>query len=315
MKTALILGVTGQDGAYLAQMLSGMGTRVVGSTRALASADVSRLEALDVRHRVELIAVQPEQASIAATLAVVQPDEIYALWGQSSVGASFDHPAATFDSIAVATLAVLEAMREVVPAARLFHAGSAESFGDLSVPATEVTPLRPVSPYGVAKASAQMLVATYREVYGLFAVNGILFNHESPQRPARFVTRKIASAARRIAEGSGERVSLGRTDIVRDWGWAPDYVDAMRRSLQVDQPDDYIIATGRSHALSDFVAAAFATFDLDWRDHVDFDPALVRPSDPPWSGADPSRAAARFGWRASVGMAEVAQRLCRAAVA
>ncbi|MGI4879141.1 MAG: GDP-mannose 4,6-dehydratase, partial [Janthinobacterium lividum] len=211
-------------------------------------------------------------------------------------------------------LNLLEAVRFTGMPIKLYHAGSSECFGDLGGErATEGTPFRPRSPYGVAKTSAHMLVANYREAYGIFACTGILFNHESPHRPRRFVTSKIAAAARRIAAGDTAPLTLGRLDIVRDWGWAPEFVEAMWRMLQHDAPDDYIIATGESHSLEDFVAAAFAAAGLDWRAHVRTDPSFVRPTDLAWSGADPSHAAKQLGWRAETIMPEVARRMVAAA--
>jgi GDPmannose 4,6-dehydratase len=203
---------------------------------------------------------------------------------------------------------LLEALRTTGQGARLFHASSSECFGDLDgIAAREDTRFQPRSPYGVAKACAHSLVATYREAYGLFAANGILFNHESPLRPSRFVTRKVTRAASRIAGGRDERLALARIDVVRDWGWAPEYVEAMWRMLQQPAAEDFVLATGQSRPLSDFVAAAFAACGLDWRDHVDIRPAQARPSDPQWSGADPSRAAEKLGWKARTLMPEVAR--------
>lgn len=316
MKTALICGVLGQDGTYLADLLLGKGYRVVGTSRdaELARSRVTGLTA-EVLNRIELVSMSPAAYhSVLAVVAHAEADEIYALSGQSSVGLSFEQPVDTLESIAFGILNLLEAIRATGCSARLYNASSSECFGDLAgVPANEATAFRPRSPYGVAKASAHMLIANYREAYGLHAANGLLFNHESPLRPARFVTRKVALAARRIANGDGEPLRLGRLDITRDWGWAPEYVEAMWRILQQERPNDYVIATGVSSTLAEFVAAAFAAFDLDWREHVLSEPALGRPADLVWSGADPSRAAERLGWRAEVRMPEVARRMAFAA--
>jgi GDPmannose 4,6-dehydratase len=315
MKTALICGITGQDGAYLAKLLIEKNYRVIGTTRALSAADLHRATRVGA-HRIELRELRPNDGAAAMALVhELAPDELYALWGQSSVGRSFAEPSETFESIAVATQTLLEAVRMCQTPTRVLHASSGECFGSLNgVAATEETPFRPCSPYGASKAAAHHLVSIYRDSYGLFSTNAILFNHESPLRPATFVTRKIALAAYRIANGSGERLSLGRTDIIRDWGWAPEYVEGMWRILQEDEPRDYILATGHSYPLSAFVEASFAYFELDWLEFVDIDPSLGRPSDPWWSGADPSRAERRLGWRAETLMPDVARAMVAAEV-
>lgn len=309
MKTALICGIGGQDGGYLAALLLARGYNVVGTSRDPQAQAFANLEKLGIRDRVQIVSMSPDDfRSVITAVTRAAPDEIYALAGQSSVGLSFELPAETLQSIVFGALNLLEAIRHIGAPTRLYHAGSSESFGDLAgIPATEATPFRPRSPYGVAKASAHMLVANYREAYGLFACNGILFNHESPARPKRFVTAKIADAVRRIAAGENLTLKLGRTDIVRDWGWAPEFVEAMWLMLQQPQADDYIIATGQSHSLTDSVAAAFAAAGLDWHDHVVTDPALGRPTDLDWSGADPAHAARTLGWRAQTMMPEVAR--------
>lgn len=301
---ALICGVTGQDGAYLAQLLIGKGYEVFGTSRDVQMSNRNNLSRLGIADQVTMLSMAPTDfRSVLSVLDRARPDEIYALAGQTSVGLSFDMPVETLESIAFSTLNLLEAVRFLKLDTRIYHASSSECFGDLrGIPADETTPFRPRSPYGVAKTSAHLLVANYREAYRLYAANGLLFNHESPLRPTRFVTRKITSAAARIAAGSDERLHLGRLDIVRDWGWAPEYVDAMWRILQQDTPDDFVIATGHSQSLEDFVAAVFAHFDLDWRAHVVSDAALARPSDLDWSGADPSKAAKVLDWRANIRM-------------
>ncbi|WP_242469419.1 GDP-mannose 4,6-dehydratase [Rhabdochromatium marinum] len=196
---------------------------------------------------------------------------------------------------------------------RFYNASSSECFGNTgAIPATETTPFRPRSPYAVAKAAAFWQVANYREAYNLFACSGILFNHESPLRPARFVTRKIIATACRIAAGSDEHLSIGNTDIIRDWGWAPEYIDAMWRMLQQDEPDDYVIATGHSCSLSDFIAETFAALDLDWRDHVQVDQSLFRPTDLPRSQADPGKAAERLDWRAHMRVPDIVRAMIAA---
>lgn len=313
-RTALIIGVTGQDGAYLARKLLDEGYVVHGSSRDAELARMTGLEALGLKERVTVHSVSPlDFRSVLQVVNRTEPDEVYNLSGQSSVALSFSQPVETMESVAVATLNILETLRLVNPSVRFYNAGSSESFGDTGrAAANEETPFRPRSPYGVAKATAFWQVANYRDAYGLFACSGILFNHESPLRPQRFVTRKVVAAACRIAAGSGERLKLGNIDVERDWGWAPEYVDAMWRILQIDRPDDFVIATGRAHALREFVAAAFAANGLDWREHVESDPALMRPSDIAHSVGDPGKAARVLGWRARVDMAELVRRLVHA---
>ncbi len=305
-QTALIIGISGQDGALLARLLLDKGYVVHGTSRDVAVNDFANLARVGVRDRVTLhSAVPTDFRSMLQTLSKTAPDEVYLLAGQSSVGLSFDQPVETLESIALGTLNLLEAIRFLGRTTKLYHAGSSECFGDLAVAADEHTAFRPRSPYAVAKASAHWMVANYRDAYGLYACTGILFNHESPLRPTRFVTRKVVSSACRIAGGSRERLTLGNLDIERDWGYAPEYVDAMWRLLQQDQARDYVIATGRAHALSEFVAMTFAALNLDWRDHVEYDASLRRPSDIARSVGNASLAAAELGWRANFGLPEV----------
>jgi GDPmannose 4,6-dehydratase len=310
-RTALITGVTGLDGGLLAAHLASLGYAVVGTTRATTDARAARagvpagctLRVLDLQSR----------RDVAEAVAAVRPREIYHLAGQSSVGKSFADPAGTFEGICLGTLNLLEAVRGVDPTIRCFVAGSGEVFGDTGgIAATESTPFAPQNPYATAKAAATWLVRNYREAYGLYACTGILFNHESPRRPIHFVTRKIVAAAVRIASGSMERLRLGNLDVARDWGWADEYVEALPAMLQQDAPEDFVIATGRTCALREFAAAAFAEVGLDWADHVEFDPTLARPTDVAVVRADPSRAAARLGWRARTAGPEVARRMVRA---
>jgi GDPmannose 4,6-dehydratase len=313
-KRALICGISGQDGAYLAQLLLSKGYQVWGTSRDAQISSFSNLKALGVKDQVQVLSMAPNDfRSVLSALSKSEPDEVYFLAAQSSVGLSFEQPAETLDSISSGALNLLEALRFVGKPIKFYHASSSECFGDLGQQAaTEDTPFRPRSPYAVAKASAHWLVANYREAYGIFACNGILFNHESPLRPERFVTQKIVFAASRISKGSTERLSLGRLDIVRDWGWAPEYVDAMWRMMQAESPDDFIIATGESHSLEAFVAETFATVGLDWKDHVDTDQSLFRPTDIAWSQGDPSKADRHLGWHASIRMREMAARMVRA---
>lgn len=312
-RCALIFGVSGQDGALLARLLTKKGYRVHGTSRDAQVSAFENLERVGVRHTVSLhSAATTDFRSVAQVMSEVQPDEIYSLAGQSSVGLSFSQPVETLESITLGTLNVLEAIRFLKIDTRLYHAGSSECFGDVGQAADECTAFRPRSPYGVAKASAHWMVANYRQAYGLFACTGILFNHESPLRPTRFVTRKIVAAAVRIASGSNERLRLGDLEIERDWGWAPEYVEAMWRMLQRPDPDDYVIATGRTHALREFVAMAFSEVGLDWKEHVDFDPSLARPSDLRRSQGNPQRASKVLGWRAEFDLARIVAQMVSA---
>jgi GDPmannose 4,6-dehydratase len=311
---ALIIGISGQDGAYLADLLLSKGYEVVGSSRDANLSSFANLARLGIRERVRLLSVAPNDfRSALSALVQVEPDEIYNLSGQSSVGLSFEQPVETMESISIATLNLLEAIRFTKRAIRFYNAGSGECFGDTrGKPADEETPFRPRSPYAVAKAAAHFEVANYREAYGLFACSGILFNHESPLRPGRFVTRKIVTAACRIAAGSGEKLQLGNVAVKRDWGWAPEYVDAMWRMLQQPTPGDFVIATGETRSLEEFVNQAFAEVGLDARDHVVVDPKLLRPADIEANYADPSKAARVLGWRASARMQETVRRMVAA---
>lgn len=306
-KRALICGVGGQDGAWLAKLLLSKGYDVWGTSRDAQGGQFSNLAQLQILERVRLVTMVPEDfLSVFAAMKRSMPDEVYFLSGQSSVGLSFEQPAETIKSFVFGTLNMLEACRLADSPIRLYNAGSSECFGDTQgQPASETSPFQPRSPYAVAKASAHWLVANYREAYKLFACTGILFNHESPLRPARFVTQKIIRAAARIANGSREQLRLGRLDITRDWGWAPEYVEAMWLMLQQDAPDDYVVATGRSHTLADFVQEAFQLHGLDWHAHVAQEKSLFRPTEILISRADPAKAATKLGWRARYAMTDV----------
>jgi GDPmannose 4,6-dehydratase len=253
--------------------------------------------------------------SVIQTLFKVQPDEIYSLAGQSSVSLSFEQPVETQESIHLAALNLLEAIRFTGKNIRLYNAGSSECFGDLGgQAATEETPFRPRSPYAVAKAAGFWQVANYREAYGIFACSGILFNHESPFRPERFVTKKIAASAARIAKGKQKSLRLGNIHIQRDWGWAPEYVEAMHLMLQIETPGDFVIATGETRSLEDFVAAAFRHVGLNWRDHVEVDQTLFRPTEIMISRGKAEKAAKELGWAAKYHMEDVARMLVEAAI-
>ena len=312
-RKALICGVSGQDGAYLARLLLEKKYQVFGASRDAQAASFANLTRLGIRDHVALDSVSLiDFRSVLQALMKIQPDEVYNLAGQSSVGLSFEQPVETLESIAQGTLNLLEAIRFTGRSIRLYNAGSSECFGDTDLPADESTPFRPRSPYAVAKAAAFWEVANYREAYGLYACSGVLFNHESPLRPERFVTRKIVAAACRIAAGSRERLRLGNISIQRDWGWAPEYTDAMWLMLQQDHPADYVIATGESHSLEEFIAAAFSSVGLDWKEHVDLDAALLRPTDITVGKANPTRARERFGWQARYRMADVVRMMVEA---
>jgi GDPmannose 4,6-dehydratase len=312
-RRALICGVAGQDGAYLADLLVAKGYEVIGTSRDATAANRSGLQALGIADRVQVVSMAPNDfRSVLQTVARFLPQEIYNLAGQSSVGLSFEQPVETIESIAIGTLNLLEAVRFVNQPIKMYNAGSSECFGDTGMqPALESTPFHPRSPYAVAKACAHNLVVNYREAYGMRVCSGILFNHESPLRPERFVTQKIVRAACRIANGAAESLTLGNLDIHRDWGWAPDHVEAMWTMLQQDEVADYVIATGRSVPLQYFVERSFQHFGLDWRDHVRHDPGLLRPSDIRFGSANPALAASRLGWKARHDVEFVVTQMCR----
>jgi GDPmannose 4,6-dehydratase len=304
---ALICGVSGQDGAYLASLLLEKGYEVFGTSRDAQVGSFGNLTRLGIRDRVRLESMAPNDfRSVLNTLRRTSPDEIYNLAGQSSVGLSFEQPVETLESIGTGTINLLEAIRFLDKPIRFYNAGSGECFGDTAgESAHENTAFRPCSPYAVAKATAHWLVANYRDAYGLHANTGILYNHESPLRPQRFVTRKIVAAAVRISRGERSRLVLGNLSIKRDWGWAPEYVDAMWRMLQQEKGGDFVIATGESHSLEEFAAAAFGHLGLEWRDHVDISKEFMRPSDIAEGRGDASKANAVLGWLPTYKMREV----------
>jgi GDPmannose 4,6-dehydratase len=304
---ALICGISGQDGTYLAQLLLGKGYEVYGTSRDAQLSTFQNLQRLGILGQVRLESMALNDfRSVLQVLMKVEPDEVYNLAGQSSVGLSFQQPVETLESISVGTLNLLEAIRFTDRPMKLYNASSSESFGDTGgIAADETTPFRPRSPYAVAKAAAFWEVANYREAYGLFACSGILFNHESPLRPERFVTKKVVAAACRIAAGSKEKLQLGNISIQRDWGWAPEYVEAMWLMLQQDQPDDFVVATGESHSLEEFIETAFDCVGLNWRDHTVADVALLRPTDLIFGIGNPVKAEKRLGWKALSTMRKV----------
>lgn len=306
-KKALISGVSGQDGAYLARLLLEKGYEVHGTARDAQMSTFYNLQRLGIKDSITFHSMALNDfRSVLQVLTKVRPDEIYNLAGQSSVGLSFDQPVETLESISVGTLNLLEAIRFTGRAIKLYNAGSSECFGNTGgQPADEETPFRPRSPYAVAKATAFWEVANYREAYSLFACTGILFNHESPLRPERFVTKKIVTAACRIASGSPEKLHLGNISIARDWGSAEEYVAAMWLMLQHQQPEDFVIATGETNTLQDFVAAVFQAVGLNWSEHVITDPSLLRPSEIMVSRGNPAKALQKLGWRATRTMRDV----------
>ena len=314
MKRSLICGIGGQDGAYLAKLLLEKGYEVVGTSRDAMATSFANLTRLGIRERVCTVSMAINDfRSVLATIKNAAPDEIYNLAGQSSVGLSFDQPVETMESIAIGTLNLLEAIRFVDSPIRFYNAGSSECFGDTgNTPATEETPFHPRSPYAVAKVSAYGLLANYRDAYGLFASTGILFNHESPLRPERFVTQKIVHSAARIAAGCNEKLHLGNMDIHRDWGWAPEYVEAMWLMLQQDRAEDFVIATGKTVSLQYFAERAFSYYGLDWQQHIVSDTNLFRPSDIKYGRGNPTKANQLLGWSSKVDIDAVVKQMCAA---
>ena len=316
-RRALIFGVSGQDGGYLARLLLEKGYEVHGTSRDAEMQSFDRLTRLGIRDRVQFhSASMRDFRNLLQLVDALAPDEIYNLGGQSSVALSFPQPLEAMESIATAQLLLLEVIRYLKKPIRLYNAGSSECFGEIArgSAANEQTPFVPRSPYATAKATAHWATINYREAYGLFACSGILFNHESALRSDRFVTRKIVVAAHDVAAGRRQRLALGNLTVSRDWGYAPEYVEAMWRMLQQDRADDYVIATGESHTLEEFVAAAFAEVNLDWREHVDVDQSLFRPSDIAYSRGDAGKAHRELGWEAATRFPSLVKRLMGVAV-
>ena len=315
-KKALIIGITGQDGAYLAQHLLAKGYAVTGSSRDVMVSSFGNLNALGIREKVKLISVSINDfRSVFNAIQSCDPDEIYNLAGQTSVGLSFEQPVEAIESIAIGTLNILEVIRVLGKSVRFYNAGSSECFGDTgTTPANETTPFAPRSPYAVAKSTAKWLINSYRESYGLYACTGILFNHESPLRPDRFVTQKIVVAASKIKAGLIQNIQLGNLNICRDWGWAPEYVEAMWLMMQQKEPSDFVIATGRMEPLTYFVSKAFEYFDLDWQKYVEINPSFFRPNEIQHSVGNPQRAIELLKWSKPTDIDGVIQRMCAAQV-
>jgi GDPmannose 4,6-dehydratase len=297
MKRALIFGISGQDGSYLAKLLLIKGYEVYGASRDASSNNFENHIKLEIKnHIIYESASLNDFRSVLQILMKVKPDEVYNLAGQTSVALSFQQPVETLESITIATLNILEAIRFIERPIKFYNAGSSECFGNVSFAVNEDTPFRPRSPYGVAKATSFWEVANYREAYNIFSCTGILFNHESPLRKERFVSKKIVSTACRIANNSGERLQLGNIDIFRDWGWAPEYVEAMYLMLQHPIPEDFIVATGQTISLKEFIICVFDLLNLNWEEHVTIDANLFRPTDIEKGYADPSKVKRVLNW-------------------
>ncbi len=305
MKKALITGITGQDGSYLAEFLLDKGYEVYGLVRRTSSLGRGRIDHLKEgpqASRLNLLYADLGDASrLAMIMRTVQPEEVYNLGAQSHVRVSFDIPEYTMDVVALGTVRLLEALRETGVQTRFYQASSSEMFGKVAeTPQTENTPFYPRSPYGVAKVAAHQIAVNYRESYGMFIANGILFNHESPRRGENFVTRKITRAAAEIKLGLRNRVSLGNLDARRDWGFAGDYVEAMWLMLQQEKPDDYVIATGETHSVQEFLEETFGLLGLDWREHVEIDSKFFRPAEVDLLLGDATKAREQLGWQPRV---------------
>jgi len=308
-KTALITGVTGQDGSYLAELLLGKGYRVIGMQRRTSTETSGRIAHL--MDRLELVQGDLlDQLSLIDLLRAHQPDEVYNLAAQSFVPTSWQQPVLTGEFTALGVTRMLEAIRLVKPDARFYQASSSEMFGKVrEVPQTEETPFYPRSPYGVSKVYGHWITVNYRESYGIFACSGILFNHESERRGIEFVTRKITHGVARIKLGLTKELRLGNLDAQRDWGYAPDYVEAMWRMLQQDQPDNFLVATGQTHSVERFCELAFSAAGLDWQDYVEIDPKLIRPAEVDLLVGNPAKAHQQLGWKPSISFETMIERM------
>jgi GDPmannose 4,6-dehydratase len=314
-KRAVITGITGQDGSYLAELLLDEGYEVVGVVRRSSSPNLWRIE-----HLLDRLTLRPadllDQLSLMRIVQDVRPHELYNLAAMSFVPASWDQPLLTGDFNSQGVTRMLEAIRQVDPAVKIYQASSSEMYGRVrEVPQTETTPFYPRSPYGVSKVFAHYITVNYRESYGMFAVSGILFNHESPRRGLEFVTRKVTDGVARIKLGISDHLSLGNLDAHRDWGFAGDYVRAMWMMLQQDQPDDYVIATGESHSVRQLVETAFGHAGLKWQDYVRIDPALLRPAEVDHLVGDASKAKRILGWAPSLTFEQLIARMVDADIA
>ncbi|NHU84995.1 GDP-mannose 4,6-dehydratase [Kocuria sp. JC486] len=312
-RKAFITGITGQDGSYLAELLLSKNYEVHGLIRRSSSFNTERIDHLyqdphdpDVRLQLHYGDLS-DGVRLTTLLRDIEPDEIYNLGAQSHVRVSFDEPVHTAETTGASTIRLLEAVRQSGVGCKFYQASTSELFGATPPPQNETTPFYPRSPYGVAKLYSYWITKNYREAYGLFAVNGILFNHESPRRGETFVTRKITRAAAAIKAGVQDHLYMGNLDAVRDWGYAPEYVEGMWRMLQADEPEDFVLATGQESTVRDFLIVAFEHAGLDWEKHVRFDPRYLRPTEVDALIGDPSKAAEKLGWRTSVNSAELAR--------
>ena len=315
MKTALITGITGQDGSYLAELLLSKGYRVVGVVRRASTENFERIAHL--QDRLELTQADLlDQNSLMEAIRSTKPEEVYNLAAQSFVPTSWNQPVLTGEFTALGVTRILEAIRFVDPTIRFYQASSSEMFGKVrETPQTETTPFYPRSPYGVAKVYGHFITVNYRESYNLFAVSGILFNHESERRGLEFVTRKVTNGAARIKLGLAKELRLGNLEARRDWGFAGDYVDAMWRMLQQETPEDYVVATGETHSVQELVEVAFARVGLDWKKHVVQDPAFYRPAEVDLLVGNPAKARAQLGWVPQVTFQELVERMVDADLA
>jgi GDPmannose 4,6-dehydratase len=319
-KRALITGITGQDGSYLAELLLEKGYEVHGLVRRSSSFNRARIDPLhlDPANADRLLLHYgdlTDSTSLVNIVRAARPDEVYNLAAQSHVGVSFEMPEYTASADAIGVIRLLEAVRLHAPEARFYQASTSEMFGLTAPPQNEETIFHPRSPYGAAKLHAHWACVNYREAYRLFVVSGILFNHESPRRGESFVTRKISRAVAAIQAGRADRLTLGNLDAIRDWGYAKEYVEGMWRMLQQERPVDYVLATGVGTTVRDFCELAFAHVGLDWRDYVETDPRFERPADVPELIGDPTRAAAELGWKASTAVDELARLMVDADIA
>lgn len=315
LKTAFITGITGQDGSYLAELLLHKGYEVHGLIRRASTFNTQRIDHLfqdphlEGKNLLLHYGDMSDSSRLTTLLGKIQPDEIYHLAAQSHVRVSFDEPEHTGDVTGLATSRILEAIRLVSPQSKFYQASSSEMFGATPPPQHEQTPFYPRSPYGAAKVYSYWMTRNYREAYGMFATNGILFNHESPRRGETFVTRKITRAAARIKLGLQEKLFLGNLHAVRDWGYAPEYVEAMWLMLQADSPDDYVVATGVPATVQDFLEASFGTLDLNWQSHVELDPAYLRPTEVDALIGDASKIRTATKWEAGTSSAQLAEKM------
>jgi GDPmannose 4,6-dehydratase len=311
-KAALITGITGQDGSYLAELLLGKGYEVYGLVRRLSTPNMSRISHI-VDNIIFLEGDLTDQSSLNVAVQTAQPDEVYNLAAQSFVATSWNQPVLTGNVTGLGVTRILEAVKHFCRDAKFYQASSSEMFGNVNeVPQNELTRFRPRSPYAIAKVYGYYTTVNYRESFDMFCCNGILFNHESPRRGIEFVTKKITDGAARIHHGNSKELRLGNLDAKRDWGYAGDYVEAMWQMLQQDAPDDYVVATGESHSVEEFVEMAFSAAGLDWRDHVKMDERFMRPADVPELRGDASKAREKLGWAPKTSFEDLVEMMVRA---